>query len=504
MTTTTDAERLRRLSQHILATTAALGDRAEFSTHVSESYLTGVYLALNAIADARLVLEGPDCTHMKTQFVQGNHDLLSTLTSVSGYHRMVHTGLHPSGMTDSREGPLASTIDEVARHPTTAGVLVSSMPMAFVTGADYDRLCRDASEATGKPIVPIRGLSLSGDWLDGYVETLRSLAMHLPLPALDAGSRPDPKKVALIGHFHDRNEGDQAANRAVLQELVEAAGGELVTVWLDGGPWADLERVAEAGVVVGLPYGRRAAKRVARRVGAKRVELPLPFGVQGTEDFVYGLADALGTPREAVDAYLDPLRAKAARRLEWVVQFVFEGKRVGYVGDPHLLPGLLDTVSLLGATLSFAIVVNREEASKGVRQLVPAERLLFRPRLTDFQRFVTERSLAEPSDLVITNARGLLGAAPFAARVEFGYPSNYSHALADVPFLGYQGLLAFVERMANALRAREVESALRAILDLSLDSSDADPGEAPVAPPSDADADAAEGQLAPAPSTGTP
>ncbi len=474
---TTDAERFRRLSQHILANTAALGDRAEFSTHIGESYLTGVYLALNAISDARLVLEGPDCTHMKTQFVQGNHDLLSTLTSVSGYHRMVHTGLHPSGMTDSREGPLVKTIHEVARHPTTAGLLVSSMPMAFVTGADYDRLCRDASEATGKPIIPIRGLSLSGDWLDGYAETLRSLALHLPLPAPTDGASPDPKKVAIIGHFHDRNEGDQAANRAVLQELVQAAGGELVTVWLDGGPWAELARVAEAGVVVGLPYGRRAAKRVARRVGAKRVDLPLPFGVEGTERFVYGLAEALGTPRADVDAYLDPLRAKAARRLEWVVQFVFEGKRVGYVGDPYLLPGVLDTVSLLGATLSFAIVVNRQEAARGVRQLVPAERLLFRPRLTDFQRFVTERSLAEPPELVITNARGLLGASPFAARVEFGYPSNYSHALADVPFFGYQGLLAFVERMANALRSHEVDVALRTVLDLGLDEAGGDQGE---------------------------
>ncbi len=478
----TDAERFQRFSRHVLTNSAALGDRAEFSTHISESYLTGVYLALNAISDARLVLEGPDCTHMKTQFVQGNHDLLSTLTSVSGYHRMVHTGLHPSGMTDSREGPLAKTIDEVARHPTTAGVLVSSMPMAFVTGADYDRLCRDAAEATGKPIVPVRGLSLSGDWLDGYVETLRSLALHLPLPERARDAQPDPKKVALIGHFHDRNEGDQVANRAVLKELVEAAGGELVTVWLDGGPWAELGRVAEAGTVVGLPYGRRAAKRVARRVGAQRVDLPLPFGVEGTEGFVYGLADALGTPRAQVDAYLDPLRAKAARRLEWVVQFVFEGKRVGYVGDPHLLPGVLDTVSLLGASVSFVVVVNREEASKGVRQLVPAERLLFRPRLTEFQRFVIERSLAEPPDLVITNARGLLGANPFAARVEFGYPSNYSHALADVPFLGYQGLLAFVERMANALRAHDVDRALRAVLDLGLEGA----GDAPChAPPPD-------------------
>ena len=72
---------------HLVANMGDDSDSEEFSPRLAYSYMVGVYLAVNAIRDARLVVEGPDCTYMKAQYVQGNHDVLSTLTSVSGYHR---------------------------------------------------------------------------------------------------------------------------------------------------------------------------------------------------------------------------------------------------------------------------------------------------------------------------------------------------------------------------------------------------------------------------------
>jgi nitrogenase molybdenum-iron protein alpha/beta subunit len=40
--------------------------------------------------------------------------------------------------------------------------------------------------------------------------------------------------------------------------------------------------------------------------------------------------------------------------------------------------------------------------------------------------------------------------------MEFGYPSYFTHALHDRPYLGYKGFLAFCDTMANRLRQREV------------------------------------------------
>ena len=49
--------------------------------------------------------------------------------------------------------------------------------------------------------------------------------------------------------------------------------------------------------------------------------------------------------------------------------------------------------------------------------------------------------------------------------VEFGFPSVYSHALYDRPFLGFQGFMAFVDTLANALRQGELQRAQRAMLE---------------------------------------
>ena len=73
----------------------AQSDEEDFSLRTTYTYLLGVYVAVNAIKDAYLLVEGPDCTYMKAQYIQGNHDWLSTLTSVSGFHRIANTALHP-------------------------------------------------------------------------------------------------------------------------------------------------------------------------------------------------------------------------------------------------------------------------------------------------------------------------------------------------------------------------------------------------------------------------
>jgi hypothetical protein len=88
-------ERIERLLEKL----EQEGGQEDFSMRATYTYLLGVYLGVNALRDAFLLVEGPDCTYMKAQYIQGNHDWLSTLTSVSGFHRIANTALHPSKMT---------------------------------------------------------------------------------------------------------------------------------------------------------------------------------------------------------------------------------------------------------------------------------------------------------------------------------------------------------------------------------------------------------------------
>ncbi len=427
----------------------------DLSQPMAFPYMVGVYLAINAVEDLFLLVEGPDCTYMKTQYVQGNHDWMSTLTSVSGYHRIANTALHPDHMSGSREEHLSEMLSRMAGHPEVPALVFTSMPMAFITGADYERLVTGVSEETGKPVFHVPGKSLSGDWLDGYAETLLALATQLDLE----GGELDPETVAVVGYLHDRNEEDHAANVRELGRMLDAIGLRLGSVWLSGQRFERLRDVRNAGTVVSLPYGRRAARTVARRTGARLVELPLPFGLSASERWVRELGEAFGRSDRA-EAFVDRELARIAPRLEWVVPFLFQNARVGYIGDPHLCPGLADTLEMLGATLVTALITNRPHHTRGLAEQLGGADLLVFPRMKAMLNHLEGLAGQDALRLLVTHNMGIMTDAPI---LELGFPSHFRHALYDRPFLGFAGALCFIDSMANAMRMREAELAMRKI-----------------------------------------
>jgi nitrogenase molybdenum-iron protein alpha/beta subunit len=334
--------------------------------------------------------------------------------------------------------------------------------MASVTAVDYQRLCRDVSESSGKEVLHVPGLSLSGDWLDGYAQLLKSLAKNLELPK----GKSSREKVAVVGYLYDRNEEDHAANLRVLGEMCTALGLELVSVWLSGQSWTELKKIKDAGTILSLPYGRAAARQIAKRTGAEIIELPLPFGLKATEHWMKTLGERFDATRPAQD-YLDRHMASIAPRLEWLIPFSFQNLETGYVGDPHLLPGLRDIIELLGGRLRFAIITNRSTSTEEMQPHAEGIEVLVYPRHREFMRFLLANTLEHDVGLLVTNNYG----APFplkeTAIVEFGFPSIFTHALYDRPFLGCPGFMALVDTLANALRQKELDRARSTLLESS-------------------------------------
>ncbi len=444
----------RRLLDQFLSRLEQQAGEEDFSMRSTYTYLLGVYLGLNAIQDAFMLVEGPDCTYMKTQYIQGNHDWLSTLTSVSGFHRIANTALHPSRMSGSREAPVREMMQRIASRPAVEALLLTSMPMASITGVDYDRICRELSESSGKDVMHVPGLSLSGDWLDGYAQVLKSLAKNLDL----AGGKPRAENVAVVGYLYDRNEEDHTANVRVLTQMCETLGLELVSVWLSGQRWADLKKVRDAGTILSLPYGRKAARTIARRIGAEIIELPLPFGLEASEYWMRTLGERFGAAREA-QTYIDQHMYRIAPRLEWLIPFIFQNLETGYVGDPHLLPGLRDIIELLGGHLRFAIITNRPANASEVLPRTEGIEMLLYPKQNEYMRFFWKNTLKYNLGLLVTNNFGTSSPPPGTPVVEFGFPSIFSHALFERPFLGYSGFLAFVDTLANTLRQNDLTRA---------------------------------------------
>ncbi|MBI5544952.1 MAG: hypothetical protein HY901_13765, partial [Deltaproteobacteria bacterium] len=397
--------------------------------------------------------DAPDCAHLKTQYLQGNHDWLSDLTRTTGLHRVANTDLHPWKMVDSRDEKVQAILQRMAEHPATGAVLVTSMPMATITGLDYDRLTGAVAGATGKPVLNVPGDGLNGDWLDGYAAMLKALAKGLPL----TGAAPQPGTVAVVGYLFDRNEGDHLANLSELERLLGALGLRVASVWLSGGKVADLARVREASAIISLPYGRDAARILGERLGVPVVSTGLPLGLGGTERWLRQVAEALGVT-ERLQPLLDAELGRAVPRLEWVVPYHLLHRKLAFVGEPHLGLAMGGLVEELGMELEHALVLNRPAHAKALLEQLGPSRVTCDPKhealMTSLRRLMEEGRC----DLLVTNSIGVMPGPQQAGVVELGFPSFFTHALEDRPFLFFRGALVLAERMVNALRAAELAS----------------------------------------------
>jgi nitrogenase molybdenum-iron protein alpha/beta subunit len=408
--------------------------------------LLGVYLAVNAIPDAYILGDGPDCLLYKSHFIHGRHDLASTLLRISGHHRVAFTNVCSRGVVKEHDEIIRRHIRTVDGLKESGLVLVTALPMCSITGVDYGRVIRSLAGQLTKPAIDIPPDSLIGDWLDGYGQVLNALVRGL---ALD-GKRPakarrrPPRKAAIVGYLMDRNEADHLGNLAELRRMLTALGLETVSVWLGGEPVKALKRVVEADIIVSLPYGRAAARSLARATGAKLVETELPFGLPKTERFLRDVGKAAGRAKEA-EAFIAAELARVIPRLKWIIPQYFLNRRTAFMGDPYLMEGFLDIAEDLGMVVEGAIVRGSLPLAGGAARPFP---VLYAPRSSSP---AVRRLLQAPLDLFVTcwceqEFHGLR-----FPTMEFGFPSYRSHALFERPFLGCNGMLAFVERMAEKL-----------------------------------------------------
>lgn len=420
----------------------------EFAPRNMLTYMVGVYLAVNAVRDLYLLVDGPDCVYLKAQIIQGNHDYLAELLNVAGCHKVTHTSLRAFETGLSREDDVVALLEQVSSRAEVACLLLTSLPTATILGIDYGRLCRAAAAQSGATVLHVAGKSLSSDWLGGWAETLNALVKGLPLGEI----APQPDHVAVVGHLFDRNEEDCRGDVRELTRILRGVGLEPVAVWPDGGDVAGFDRVRTAATVISLPYARRAAKTLARRLKARLVEAELPFGLPASERFVRQLGAAFGREAQA-EAFVERELAGVVPKLEWLVPFLFMNRKLGYVGDPILLPGFVEIAQLLGSQVRFAFVTNHERTVDDAVRALPIGELHVAERHHAFLDVRDRLLRADEVDAVVTNSSGLDAMVTFKnAVLEFGFPSDHRHALYDRPHLGFRGFTAFVDDLANQMR----------------------------------------------------
>jgi nitrogenase molybdenum-iron protein alpha/beta subunit len=254
-------------------------------------------------------------------------------------------------------------------------------------------------------------------------------------------------------------------------------GLELVSVWLSGQRVADLARVREAGTIVALPHARSAGRILADRLGARFVEAPLPLGVTATSAFVRLLGEIAAEPARAARFDAESVAA-VCRHWEWLVPRRLLHNGLAYYGDPYLMPGLVELASFVGMRVTALAASSRrrelEPWGPGRACVLPARdglpaapaappsleapsvhSVVWEPRVEALGALVAD--VAAQTDLFIANYWGLRWAGqrcPLLKQLELGFPSRGYHRSRPAPFLGYEGALELVDRMANALGER--------------------------------------------------
>lgn len=424
-----------------------LAELSEAHQIFNHTYLSGVFFLVNAVPDVRLLFDGPSCGYDKAFLVAGTHDLFSRMFRFPAKHRITCTHVQADTVVHDREETLRNTLVEVAGSSDVGLILVTAMPMASITGIDYQGILNRAAPLTKAPVALVPDRSFRNDWLAGYDDALCTLADELVEPQRTVQSRED---VAVVGYFLDRNEGDHRGNLAELHRVMAALGLKLESTWLDGSPTSALRRVAEAGTIVSLPYGRRAARRIADRTGAALVELDLPLGVAASKTWILELGAATGRrweARQLIDAELRDV----VPILDVTLTEYLQGRRFAVNGDPFLGQALVAAFQELGCTPAHAVVFGVKDAVDRLqdRRALDGVEPLYAARMSD----VMALDLDEV-DFIVGNSYVhylvRLGD-PRKPYVELGYPSYRHHELSHRPNLFFKGFVNLVNRVINAL-----------------------------------------------------
>lgn len=429
--------------------------------------LTGVSIACHAIRDAYLLMHvGVGCknkvTHLLAHDWEQHCNLRQGWTEVSDQDLIMGSS--------RRIGPYLRSWQ---KRMDSGYVVVVSVTFLELTGEDVEGEIRRALDGAPVPVDLIPALGFDGDEFDGYASVAQAV-----LAKVDWKRPVKRGQVSVLGYFFDRYEGDHTGNMVQLAGLLSGVGASLGPVLFSGRTYAEHLEVSTSEVLVTLPYlpeGEAAVAAEARTQGRRVVATDLPMGFAGTTRWLKTVGAALRIDPRKVAAYTDKREERARGSLEKMFSR-WSRHRVAVFAEPPLAAGvcamLLELgmqptlVGLRGKGLGGAAYF-RAVLERNGQALPEGAEVLEDPSLARIQNSV--RQLLEQGlvDGIIGSATELNPVRTMDARqpraraesplgepfvLELGFPCLNYHALQQMPFMGYGGVVSFAQRMIDAPR----------------------------------------------------
>lgn len=404
------------------------------------TYLVWVLLWVNAIKDAYLWMDAPDCFFFKNDFVHWNHDITSSLRKANWKHRILSTIADADNVVDNRNDKFLKTLKDMASKEYVNVCFVSSMPMAQVLWTDYDWIVNEVKDTLNKSIFHIPSRSMTDCWLEWYSDLLFSISKNIDI----TWWKPEKKNVAIVGNLFDRWEGDCIGNVIELRRILEKLWLNVVSIWLDWWNYEDILKVKDAWTIISLPYWRKAAKKIAKRLKADLLELDLPFWLDKTWEFINKIWSHFWIEEIAENFIKEELTINnRIEIIKWAIPHTFMWKKIAINADPYILNGMISLSKTLGFSLE-KIYIHGDEKHLVNNKNIELDWLKI--------EYWIDWSWLENIDLIISNSHTNFHAWDSRMKsIQFGFPSYDYHVYAYEPYLGYRGALAFINRIANTL-----------------------------------------------------
>lgn len=409
------------------------------------SDLFGIFLGVHALPGTVMFLHTTVGCKFKTQMHLVDHDWFR-----ESHNERLWTGVDDArliGGSGERLLEFATTWYEW-RRPSLAVVTTN----AAVELSDFD--VEAAVEALRRrlpcPVLLLKAPGYSGSPLKGYrrfMEAVWSL--------IEWETAPSKANVALAGYFWDRYEMDHTANVREIKRLLGALGLDLSAVMFSGQSFESLRNsLPKAKTIIRLPLASALPVPGNRYV----VDVDLPVGLIGTSLFLREVGRAAGIDRAKVEDLIEremtraaPLLAHAARRLRGMRAAVFLEQALAAAVTGFLLD--------LGLEVALVVLTDgdgEEGFAQRLERLKPEtarmpQKVLVMPSRNEWLEVFEAESAVRPVQVAVGSAVQTAALNPHLTFVvELGYPAVHWHALYPMPFMGFNGAVAFAQRLLNA------------------------------------------------------
>ncbi|MBM4386568.1 MAG: hypothetical protein FJ088_02450 [Deltaproteobacteria bacterium] len=429
-----------------------------FALPAVPSFMEGVYLGVNAVKDAYLLVNCPQGCYYRFEKVSINHDAASTLYDPLGCHRIIQSGINYTELAMGTEETLFKLVKKVVEKVKPRALFFTQVSMTLVTSFDAAAFASEMERRFSVPLFYIPPATFNGDFLEGFnafMETLVEAVMGISRAKHGASGT-----ASVCGYFADRLEEDHIANADEISRLIGSAGIECGGVALSGASLEELGKTFAAPAIVNLPYARSAGRKIAEMTGAPVIDLDLPVGIEGTVKWIRDFAGACGGKADA-EKFIGRELGRIIPKIAIARRRYLLNRSVAIAADPYLAPVLAIYASELGMNVPLVALKTRNSAVSGRAREILGNAGMECKVINDFPHEEFHAAVAELSDedrcdaVIGTDAE--LDAASDAGTgfVEIGYPSFFRHSFFPQPFMGFSGALRIANDLVNAVQQRD-------------------------------------------------